>query len=234
MATGLAAQRSLLKRSERRLRRAYGRPRHGNKSNALDELIFILLSRQTDDRSFSAAYRRLRREVGSWKNLPRLSTARIRRLVEAAGLGNQRAREIKQIARRLDRDFGSVTLSALSGMSTDEAEEYLLGLPGIGKKSARCILMYSLARPAFPVDTHCFRILNRLGVIEANLPIRQHEDKIQRLIPPSLRYSLHVTLVALGRDLCHSRTPRCAPCPIRTDCAYYRRTRERRHPQEKS
>jgi endonuclease III len=205
------------------LKRHYGLERHGNKSRPLDDLIYILLSRQTTEVNFKRAYLALRRGCRSWNRLLKTPTRAVFQMVGSAGFGRARAAEIKGIADRLYEDFGRVTLEPLRRMRTAAAERYLTSLPGVGKKTARCVLMYSLDRKVFPVDVHCFRVLNRIGAISCKEPIRRHEDEIQAKVPPQLRFALHVTLVSLGRDICHVVRPECNRCPIATICAFRRR-----------
>jgi endonuclease-3 len=212
--------RERLRQCAKGLKNFYGLDRHGNKRIAIDELIYILLSRQTTEGNFKAAYRGLRTRCRSWNSLLETSDAEIYNAIKVAGFGRQRTTEIKALAERLARDFGSVTLSSLVRLDNARAERYLTSLRGVGKKTARCVLMYSLNRRLFPVDVHCFRILNRLGFISVGGPVRNHEDKIQTMVPPSLRYTLHVTLVSLGRDICHATRPECSRCPLLNMCQY--------------
>jgi endonuclease III len=209
----------------RRLKNHYGLSRHGNKRVAIDELIYILLSRQTSERNFKAAYRKLRSQYRTWDGLLKAPERDIFEAVRGAGFGRQRTTEIKAIAARLSEDFGKVTLAPLSRYSTRRAESYLTVLRGVGKKTARCVLMYALNRQVFPVDVHCFRVLNRLGLISLRGAVRNHEDRIQEIIPRGLRYTLHVTLVSLGRDVCHSTSPECARCPVLNICSHGKRRR---------
>jgi len=201
-----------------RLKLRYGLNRHGNKRAPVDDLFYILLSRQTTECNFKAAYKNIRKRWPSWNSLVKARTSEIYQHVAVAGFGRQRAAEMKAIACRLSRDFGKVTLAPLSRLSTIDAEEYLTSLPGVGKKSARCVLMYAFNRQVFPVDVHCFRALNRLGLISCAGPVRNHEDEIQRMVPPDLRFTLHVTLVSLGRDVCHAGKPECYRCVLRDLC----------------
>lgn len=121
-------------------------------------------------------------------------------------------------------DFDKLLLSGLKVLSDNDMEAYLCSLPGIGKKSARCIMMYSFDREVFPLDSHCFRIVKRLGWIGKD---KTHTDKIgddiQDLIPKSIRYSLHVNMVAHGRTICHPVYPRCIKCPILKLCPFGQR-----------
>ncbi|HEY1801368.1 MAG TPA: hypothetical protein VGG46_10580 [Terriglobales bacterium] len=186
----------------------------------MSDLIYVLLSRQTTERNFKAAYSRLKRRCRNWNQLATLKSSEIYEEVAIAGFGRQRAKELRTIALRLRADFGRVTLSPLRTWQTPEAESYLTSLPGVGKKTARCVLMYAFDRKVFPVDVHCYRILNRLGLINCAGPVRKHEDLIQDRIPPDLRLALHVNLVSLGRDVCHSTSPECGKCPMQKLCLF--------------
>ena len=209
---------ALLYRIEERLREAYGQPRHGNRSNTLDELIFIVLSRQTDESTFTREFAELRRSYWPWKKLLNADAGMLEQLLRPCGFGATRATQLKKIVARLRHDFGRVTLAPLRRMEPGVAEAYLTSLPGVGKKTARCVLMYSLAESVFPVDVHCFRVLRRIGVFDLEPPVRKHEDAIQSMIPEEIRHSLHVTLLSLGRDVCHARKPGCAGCAVESLC----------------
>jgi endonuclease III len=203
---------------ERVLRARFGQPRHGNKANPLHELFYILLSLQTTEVNCRRSYQALRKAFPRLSMLVQASVSQIRKAINFAGLGQQRARKIAVIARSIDRQYGRLSLAPLKRMSTEQAEAYLTSLSGIGKKTARCILMYSLNRPVFPLDTHCARILKRLGFHVPNGSLRKCEDEIQTLIPPAIRYSLHVTMISLGRRICTSRNPKCEFCPLQAIC----------------
>lgn len=203
---------------ERILRTRFGRPRHGNKLNPLDELLYVLLSLQTTEINCKRSYRALRQTFPRWTLLTAASVSAIRKPIEFAGLGAQRARKIAAIIRKIKDDHGRVSLRSLKTMSSDEAEGYLTSLPGVGKKTARCILMYSLRKPVFPLDTHCARILKRLGFDIPPGSLRKCEDRVQAIIPARLRYSLHVTMISLGRTICTSRRPLCYSCPLQRLC----------------
>lgn len=203
---------------ERKLRLRFGQPKHGNKSNPLDELLYILLSLQTTEVNCKRSYLALRRVFPSWSLLAESPVSSIRKPIKFAGLGSQRAQKIARIMRRIKQDRGRVSLQHLKSLPSEEAESYLTSLPGIGKKTARCILMYSMHRPVFPLDTHCARILRRLGFHIPEGSLRKCEDRVQALIPAELRYSLHVTMISLGRTICTSRGPMCHLCPLQQLC----------------
>jgi endonuclease III len=198
----------------------YGIPRHGNKSNPLDEVGYIILSAQTDENKYQSVYRQLKRKFPKWANIKSSDEPTIEKILRPAGLSKLKAKYLIKILDKLDADFGKRSLVSLKEMSDQEAEKYLTSLLGIGPKSARCVLMYSLGRKVFPTDTHNFRVLKRLGAHNFPLPIRRWHDELQRLIPADLRYSLHVTLVSLGREICRATNPGCEICPLRGLCCY--------------
>jgi endonuclease III len=207
-----------LARIEDLLRQKYGQPTHGNKADPLDELFFVILSSMTSTRNCIRAFNQLKERFADWEQLLQASEDEVVELIKHAGLGYQRSSKLIAIARRIKRDFGVISLSSLNKLSTHDAEDYLISLPGVGKKTARCVLMYSFGRAVFPVDTHCARIMRRLGFEVPNGSWQKCEDKLQDQIPEGLRYSLHVTFISLGRDLCVWKNPKCEVCPLNTEC----------------
>lgn len=198
----------------------YGSPHHSNKEDPLDELIFILLSQMTTGPSFNRVFERLKTTYPSWDMLTNISVAKLRLVIKDAGLSWQKAPRIKKIIRKLKTDFGSVTLLPLSMMTDVEAEHYLLTLPGVGLKTAKCVLMYSLSRTVLPADTHVRRVAQRLGLIDDNMPTAKIHDALESVVAPSDRYSFHVNGLAHGRAVCTALRPRCSECPIRSLCSY--------------
>jgi endonuclease III len=205
----------------------YGLPLHGNKSNPLDEVIYIVLSSQTDEKKYQAVYRNLKKAFPSWKTINARDESQIELLLRPAGFSRAKAKYLIGLLNKLDADFGKRSLSALKSMSTEEAELYLRTLPGVGTKTARCVLMYSLNREVYPVDTHNFRVLKRLGAFNLPEPIRRWHDRIQELIPNHLRFSLHVTLVSFGREICKAGKPLCEICPLNSLCCYAQQHKSR-------
>jgi endonuclease III len=206
----------------RRLHDYYGQPTYdplplGNKRDPLNELIFILLTVQTQygvDETFEA----LKRRFPTWDAALRAREATLARILQPLGLSSQRSRRLRVILRRLRDDFGECTLEPLRAMDDVEAEGYLRSLPGVGPKVARCVLMYSLGRNLLPVDAHVYRVAQRIGLLEESVPYDAAHDAIHEVVPPPHRYSLHVNLVRLGRDLCDARQPKCEACPLRERC----------------
>lgn len=204
------------------LRWKYADFSHYNKSNPLDELLFILCSTQTSEKNYQASYRALRREFPRMDMIAEAPAEYIAKPLTCGGLSNQKSVLIRGIMNVLVERFGRPTLSPLKYMSDAECESFLISLPGIGRKIARCIMMYSLNRQVFPVDVNCWRISRRLGWVRRTRPngscSPRDMDRLQAKIPLELRYSLHVNMISHGRQICISSHPRCGQCPIAVYC----------------
>ena len=195
---------------------------HYNLKNPLDELLFIICSTKTGEASYRSTFRSLKETFPTHYQIAEAPAEYIARPIVSGGLSNQKAKAIRDIFDIIVAEFGEPTLKPLRKMSDEEAEAFLLSLPGVGKKVARCVLMYSLDRHVFPVDTHCWRIARRLGWIRPTQKDKhcapRDMDRLQSKIPPELRYSLHVNMISLGREICTPTAPRCDECPISIWC----------------
>ena len=204
------------------LRQEYQDYAHGNKSRPLDELLYIMSSIKTTESKHAESYRALRRAFPTYASIVTASEAELADALSVGGFQTVKARTISRAVDEIVAMFGKPTLAPLSRMSDEEAETALLSLPGVGKKIARCVMMYSLGREVFPVDTNCWRIAVRLGWVEAKPGGRQitprDMDRLQEVIPPALRYSLHVNMVSHGRRVCTPRNPDCARCVVSDLC----------------
>ncbi len=196
---------------------------HFNKKNPLDELLLILCSVKRSERVYLKAFRSLKRAFPKFVDLYNAPTDLITNEVLWGGLQNKKASTVKAIMETIVDRFGRPSLSKLNHMKDEECEEFLLSLPGVGKKVARCVMLYSLDRKVFPVDTHCWRIAQRLYWVEPTVPGSKCSstdmDCLQEKIPLELRFSLHVNMVSHGRKICSSRNPKCNLCPISKYCA---------------
>ncbi len=202
-----------------------------NKDDPLDELVFIMLSQMTTGPSYERVYDRLKAAMPHWRSLTETSVADLTSLIADAGLAGQRAVRLKQIADRLVHDFGEVSLTALTTSDDDAAQRYLTSLPGVGVKTAKCVMMYSLGRQVLPVDTHTARVATRLGLVSTGSAAAVDRD-LSVVVLPSLRFDFHVNAVAHGRAVCRAVTPRCDHCVLSSLCpvgrAASRTTRRRR------
>lgn len=195
---------------------------HHNLKNPLDELLFIICSTKTGEASYRNTYRALKQAFPTHLQVAEAPAKYIARPMVSGGLSNQKAKAIREIYDVLAKEFGEPTLAPLRKMDDAEVEAFLLSLPGVGKKVARCVMMYSLGRQVFPVDTHCWRIARRLGWVRPTQKDKhcapRDMDRLQSKIPPEFRHSLHVNMISLGRKICTPAAPRCDECPIMAWC----------------
>lgn len=193
----------------------------GNKSDPLDEAIYIILSFQTDVPRLHLTWERLRASFQTWDDVFKAGTVQLARALEPGGLHRQKARAIIRLLRMIrDANGGALSLDFLATLPDEEAERFLLRLPGLSWKGARCVLLYSLGRPVLPIDINAFRILKRAGVIPPRTPYRRKSlhDDLQTLVAPIDRRSFHVNLILHGRAVCLPRDPRCGQCVFARRC----------------
>jgi endonuclease III len=168
--------------------------------------------------SYERVHDRLRRAIGDWNRLVLVPVGKLKRLIRDAGLSSQKAPRLLAIAEKLRTDFGSVTLEPLRHRSDEQALAYLVSLPAVGLKTAKCVLMYSLGRKVLPVDTHLLRLGRRVGLIPAGTQVRLAHHMLEEVVPPRHRYDFHVNGIAHGRSICRARLPRCGNCRIAKFC----------------
>ena len=204
----------------RRLSWKYRDPRHHNKDDPLDELIFIILSGKTTEESYLRTFVALKNRFPKWSDILSSPLGEVERLIASGGLARKKGDQIRRLLLAVVEAQGEADLGYLRSMETRQVEDFLASLPGVGVKSAKCVSMYSLGRRSFPVDTHIRRILTRLGVANISRLDNHSQDCIESAIPPDIRYKLHVNGIALGRDLCLPASPRCAKCPLSELCDF--------------
>jgi len=200
------------------LAQAHGGPDLGNKSDPLDELIYIALTRRTNQKNAQRAWHAVSAKYSPWDVLLRAPEADIASTIACGGLSLQKARWIKQALQHIKEVCGSLSLEFLRELGDAEAERYLCGLPGINTKSAKCILMYSLRRQVLPVDTHVRRVSERLGLLELGLSSRPMHQQPEAVVPPAWRHAYHVNIVVHGRQICTALKPKCGLCVVASLC----------------
>jgi len=221
---------SYLRELARMLALLYGSPSLGNKEDPVDELVYIILARKTREEAYQRTYETLKSEFSSWDALLDTPRGRVEQLVRSGGLSGKKTASLFGALDALRTEFGRCTLEPARSWSNEKLAGFLCSLPEIQKKSAYCIMMYSLGRQVFPVDTHVGRCLARLGPyreLGLNLEGLDHKKLqviLDDLIPPNLRHSLHVNLVSHGREVCRAPRPQCERCDIRNFCSYFRRS----------
>jgi DNA (cytosine-5)-methyltransferase 1 len=219
---------SYLRELARMLAVLYGTPDLGNKADPTDELVYIVLSRKTPEKAYRETFAALKARFPRWDDLLDAPRKEVEKLVRPGGLAGKKATSLFGALRTIRETFGRCSLEAARDWPDERLEEFLCGLPEIQRKSAYCIMMYSFGREVFPADTHVGRVLSRVGPYrELGLDLRGLDNKqLQRvladLIPPPLRYSLHVNLVQHGRAVCRAPKPLCDRCDFRPFCRYYR------------
>ena len=203
-----------------RLSLYHGDPSLHNKRDPLDELIFIILSAKTSESSYLRTYRALAKAFPNWFDILESRRGSVSRVIKGGGLSKRKESQIRRLLGRIRDQSPTGDLSFLRKLSDEEAERFLTTLPGVGLKTARCVLMYTMNRQKFPVDTHVKRILNRIGLIKSERLTDRVQDEIQRIIPMDIRYKLHVNLVAHGRTICKAANPFCQSCVLSDICEY--------------
>lgn len=202
--------------------RAYGTPGHHNKPDPLHELIFVILSAQTEEYTYLKTYDLLLKAYPDWEGLAEADLDAIQQLIRAGGLYRKKAIQVKAALAKIVSDAGRPSLDFLREGEDDGVYHYLVSLPGVAHKSAQCIMMYSLGRAVFPVDTHVWRISRRLGWAKPMpKPDVRQERELEARIPAELRYSLHVNMVAHGRAACVTYWPKCQDCVLSDLCPSY-------------
>ncbi len=201
----------------------HGTPDHNNKEDPLDELIFILLSRRTRGKGYEKAYNNLKRQYPTWDKVSLAKPKSILKIIKGAGLGPKRVEEIQENLIMINQRFDSYSLDRLYRWNNPRVIDYLLSLKGVGRKTALCVMLYSLGRKVFPADTHVIRICKRMGLIDRSLDHKQAQLVLEDYFPERFRYSLHVNMVSHGREICKSINPKCNKCIISGFCEFNRR-----------
>ena len=204
-----------------RLEGTFGVPKRPRKFAApLDMLIATILSQNTNDINSHRAYLSLRKKFPKWEQVKSATPASIAAAIRTGGMAKQKSVVIKNVLNGLSDRFGMISLSHLKNRPNQEIVEILCSLDGVGLKTASCVLLFSLGRDAFPVDTHVHRICNRLGLVRnCNTPEKTFEA-MKDLVPKGKSYSLHINLIRFGRKICRSANPLCGVCPLYEDCVY--------------
>jgi endonuclease-3 len=214
----LVNKQKVLAEVDRRLARAFGNPARRPGGDPLDLLIGTILSQNTSDLNRDRAYAELRKWFPRWEDVLGAPVEEIARTVQGAGLHRQRAARIKAVLERLSEERGELSLGFLGKLPKEEAERWLLSLPGVGRKTTYIVLLFGFGWPFFPVDTHIARVTRRLGLVgEREEPHRA----LAPLVPRGREMELHLNLIRHGREICQARHPRCQDCPLSDICNYF-------------
>lgn len=200
------------------LEREYGRPRLGPRKDPLSELVFTILSQNTSDTNRDRAWASLWRRFDSWEAVAGAPRRSVESAIRSGGLAPTKSRVIQETLRSIHAEQGGYTLESLRGASMETVESYLMRLKGVGLKTIRCVQVFSLGQPAFPVDTHILRLSRRLGLVPAKTSPERAHAILQALVPPSEVLPFHINLITHGRRVCKAARPLCDGCVLRLGC----------------
>jgi endonuclease-3 len=187
---------------------------------ALDELILTILSQNTNDRNRDIAYETMRERFPNWEAIHHAEEEELIDAVRYAGLGNQKAPRIQAALEAVYQKAGDYSLSFLENMKPEAVMEWLVSLKGVGPKTASIVMVFSLGMPAFPVDTHIYRVSGRIGLRDSQTSVDQAHQELGALYRPEQHASAHLLLIYLGRQICKARKPQCGECPVNDLCLF--------------
>jgi endonuclease-3 len=202
------------------LERAYGVPENRRASDPLDMLIKIILSQATSDTNSDRTFRALKARFPTWDEAMRARPSSIAAAIRSGGLANQKSAVIKSLLKQIKDEHGTLDLGFLHDLTAEKARDYLSQFRGIGPKTIACTLLFACRKEVFPLDTHIFRILRRVGLIPQKCTDARAHQIMDSLVPRGKFYSFHVNLIRHGRTLCRPREPLCERCPIVEYCDY--------------
>lgn len=210
-----------------KLEKVYGKKIWRIHSDPLSELIATILSQNTSDRNSHRAYSNLRSKFKDWENVRRANTSSIASSIRSGGLADVKAKRIKDILRQIHAEKGHLDLDFLKRWRTEKIKEYLGKFKGVGEKTIACVLLFSLKRPALPVDTHVLRVSKRMRLVPQKADAAMTQVILERLVPPRLVYQFHLNLIEHGRKTCKAANPLCGECVLLDNCPYGKRKLKR-------
>lgn len=199
----------------------YGYPALEPDHDPLSTLIKTVLSQNTSDINRDRAFYSLRSSFARWEDVAAAAVEKIASAIRVGGLADIKSRRIKQILNEIRQKRGSLDLDFLVELPMGEAREWLKQLPGVGSKTACCVLLFSFGLPALPVDTHILRVSKRLGLVEINASAEQAHRVLQELVPLESVYAFHVLMIEHGRRTCKAQRPQCPRCVLGDICPSY-------------
>jgi endonuclease-3 len=214
-----------------RLLDAFGEPTWRNPLPPVDELVSTILSQNTNDANRDRAFASLRRRYPTWEQVRGADPRSVIEAIRPAGLANQKGPRIQRVLQEIASERGSLDLSFLKELPLEEARAWLMKFKGVGPKTAAIVLLFSLGRPAFPVDTHIYRVTGRLGLRPEKMTVEEAHTYLEGLFPPETHYAAHLNIIRLGREICAARKPLCERCPLEEICAFPRRLKATPQPE---
>lgn len=199
----------------------YGELDWSRNQDGMDELVSCILSQSTNDMNRDRAFARLKERFPNWEAVRFAALDDLIDAVRPAGLANQKAPRIQDALTVIFETAGEYNIDFLNDLPLDEAKAWLVSLKGIGPKTAAIVLCFAYGRPAFPVDTHIFRVCKRVGFLPEKLSADDAHPVMEAIAPPEDYYQFHIQVIQHGRDTCHARKPACDRCPISGHCDYF-------------
>jgi len=187
----------------------------------LDELVSTILSQNTNDVNRDVAFNRLKEKFPDWEAVRDAPVEEVIEAVRPAGLANQKAPRMQAILRQISAERGCLDLEFLGSLERDQAHVWLSRFKGVGPKTAAIVLQFALGIPAFPVDTHVYRVSGRLGLRPEKMNVEETHTWLESVFAPDQYGPGHMNLIRLGREICHARKPECERCPLNGLCDYY-------------
>jgi endonuclease-3 len=204
-----------------RLLQFYNDPIWHNPLPPVAELVSTILSQNTNDTNRDRAYNSLRRRFPTWEMVRDAEPSQVIDAIREAGLANLKGPRIQAALRGITTQRGSLDLDFLKDLPPSEARAWLTQFKGVGLKTSAIVLLFSLGMPAFPVDTHIYRVTGRIGLRPAKMSVEQAHPHLEALFPAQAYYAAHLNLIRLGREICQARRPLCRLCPLQNLCDYY-------------
>jgi endonuclease-3 len=205
----------------KRLLDAFGMPEWRDPLPPVDELVSTILSQNTNDTNRDVAFNRLMAAFPNWESVMEAETKDVIEAIRPAGLANQKGPRIQGALKEIaSHNGGEITLEFLRKMPLEKAREWLINVKGVGPKTAAIVLLFSMGIPAFPVDTHIYRVTGRLGVRPEKINVEKTHLFLEERIPEDAFYDLHLNIIRLGREICGARKWQCYRCPVEDLCAF--------------
>jgi len=199
----------------------YGEPEWRTPFPPIAELVSTILSQNTNDRNRDAAYDALTRRYPTWEQVRDADPQELVSTIRIAGLANQKGPRIQTVLHQITTERGSLDLGFLAQLPPEDVRAWLLRFVGVGPKTTAIVMQFSLDMPAFPVDTHVYRVTQRLGLTPVKTSVEQAHPYLEGLFQPENFKTDHLNIIRLGREICAARLPRCTLCPLQHVCDYF-------------
>jgi len=183
-------------------------------------LVSTILSQNTNDTNRDRAFKALRQRFPTWEAVRDANAGEVVAAIRPAGLANQKGPRIQAVLREITAQRGALNLEFLRQWPAEQVHDWLMSFKGVGPKTTAIVLLFSLDKPAFPVDTHIYRVTGRLGLRPADMGVEQAHTYLAGLFLPETYGAAHLNLIRLGREICQARKPNCPACPVQDLCEY--------------